>query len=351
MPKDSIIDPEDAAISAGLTYVNDDMPGITRQRSGKGFSYKGPDGRTITNKAERKRLASLAIPPAYVDVWICPDPRGHIQATGRDAKGRKQYRYHPEFRELRDSSKYDRMLDFARGLPQLRAQVDADMSRRGLPVEKVLATIVFLLENTMIRVGNTRYARENKSHGLTTLRMRHVTLDGNQVRFKFKGKSGKEWNLGLRDRRVARIIRAVQEIPGQHLFQYVDDDGTRRQVTSTEVNDYLRQITGRQVTAKDFRTWTGTVLAALALAEYEKADSEAAAKRNVRDAIESVAARLGNTPTICRQCYVHPQIIDAYLADELRLELADTIDDTLTQTDLRPEETQVLRFLKKRLKT
>lgn len=351
MPKDSIIDPEDAAISAGLTYVNDDMPGITRQRSGKGFSYKGPDGRTITDKAERKRLASLAIPPAYVDVWICPDPRGHIQATGRDAKGRKQYRYHPEFRELRDSSKYDRMLDFARGLPQLRAQVDADMSRRGLPVEKVLATIVFLLENTMIRVGNTRYARENKSHGLTTLRMGHVTLDGNQVRFKFKGKSGKEWNLGLRDRRVARIIRAVQEIPGQHLFQYVDDDGTRRQVTSTEVNDYLRQITGRQVTAKDFRTWTGTVLAALALAEYEKADSEAAAKRNVRDAIESVAARLGNTPTICRQCYVHPQIIDAYLADELRLELADTIDDTLTQTDLRPEETQVLRFLKKRLKT
>lgn len=351
MPKDSIIDPEDAAISAGLTYVNDDMPGITRQRSGKGFSYKGPDGRTITDKVERKRLASLAIPPAYVDVWICPDPRGHIQATGRDAKGRKQYRYHPEFRELRDSSKYDRMLDFARGLPQLRAQVDADMSRRGLPVEKVLATIVFLLENTMIRVGNPRYARENKSHGLTTLRMRHVTLDGNQVRFKFKGKSGKEWNLGLRDRRVARIIRAVQEIPGQHLFQYVDDDGTRRQVTSTEVNDYLRQITGRQVTAKDFRTWTGTVLAALALAEYEKADSEAAAKRNVRDAIESVAARLGNTPTICRQCYVHPQIIDAYLADELRLELADTIDDTLTQTDLRPEETQVLRFLKKRLKT
>ncbi|WP_347917670.1 DNA topoisomerase IB [Paracoccus marcusii] len=351
MPKDSIIDPEDAAISAGLTYVNDDMPGITRQRSGKGFSYKGPDGRTITDKAERKRLASLAIPPAYVDVWICPDPRGHIQATGRDAKGRKQYRYHPEFRELRDSSKYDRMLDFARGLPELRAQVDADMSRRGLPVEKVLATIVFLLENTMIRVGNTRYARENKSHGLTTLRMRHVTLDGNQVRFKFKGKSGKEWNLGLRDRRVVRIIRAVQEIPGQHLFQYVDDDGTRRQVTSTEVNDYLRQITGRQVTAKDFRTWTGTVLAALALAEYEKADSEAAAKRNVRDAIESVAARLGNTPTICRQCYVHPQIIDAYLADELRLELADTIDDTLTQTDLRPEETQVLRFLKKRLKT
>ncbi|TJZ87327.1 DNA topoisomerase IB [Paracoccus hibiscisoli] len=351
MPKDSIIDPEDAALSAGLTYVNDDMPGITRRRAGKGFSYKDAQGRTITDRAERKRLAALAIPPAYDDVWICPDPRGHILATGRDAKGRKQYRYHPDFRSLRDSSKYDRMLDFARVLPDLRGRVDADMARRGLPAEKVLATIVFLLENTMIRVGNTRYARENKSHGLTTLRMRHVALEGNQVRFRFKGKSGKEWDLGLRDRRVARIIRAVQDIPGQHLFQYLDEDGTRHRVTSTEVNDYLRAVTGRQITAKDFRTWTGTVLAALALSEYEKADSEAAAKRNVRDAIEAVAARLGNTPTICRQCYVHPQIIAAYLADDLTLDLRDRIDDTLTTAALRPEEEQVLRFLKKRLKT
>lgn len=351
MPKDSIIDPEDAALSAGLTYVNDDMPGITRRRAGKGFSYRDAHGRTITDRAERKRLAALAVPPAYTDVWICPDPRGHILATGRDAKGRKQYRYHPDFRALRDSSKYDRMLDFARVLPDLRGRVDADMARRGLPAEKVLATIVFLLENTMIRVGNTRYARENKSHGLTTLRMRHVALEGNQVRFRFKGKSGKEWDLGLRDRRVARIIRAVQDIPGQHLFQYLDEDGTRRRVTSTEVNDYLRAVTGRQITAKDFRTWTGTVLAALALSEYEKADSEAAAKRNVRDAIEAVAARLGNTPTICRQCYVHPQIIDAYLADDLKLDLRGQIDDTLTTAALRHEEEQVLRFLKKRLKT
>lgn len=350
MPKDSIIDPEDAAESAGLVYVNDDMPGITRQRSGKGFSYRDPAGRTIRDAAERKRLAALAIPPAYTEVWICPDPRGHILATGRDAKGRKQYRYHPAFREMRDSGKYDRMLEFAQILPRLRARVDADMARRGLPPEKVLATIVFLLENTMIRVGNATYARQNKSHGLTTLRNRHVSLEGNQVRFRFKGKSGKEWNLGLRDRRVARIIRAVQEIPGQHLFQYVDEDGTRRQVTSTEVNAYLREVTGRQITAKDFRTWTGTVLAALALVEFEKADSAAAAKRNVRDAIESVAARLGNTPTICRQCYVHPQIIDAYLADELKLELREQIDDTLSEDDLRPEESQVLRFLKRRLK-
>lgn len=350
MPKDSIIDPEDAAESAGLVYVNDDMPGITRQRSGKGFSYRDPASRTIRDAAERKRLAALAIPPAYTEVWICPDPRGHILATGRDAKGRKQYRYHPAFREMRDSGKYDRMLEFAQILPRLRARVDADMARRGLPPEKVLATIVFLLENTMIRVGNATYARQNKSHGLTTLRNRHVSLEGNQVRFRFKGKSGKEWNLGLRDRRVARIIRAVQEIPGQHLFQYVDEDGTRRQVTSTEVNAYLREVTGRQITAKDFRTWTGTVLAALALVEFEKADSAAAAKRNVRDAIESVAARLGNTPTICRQCYVHPQIIDAYLADELKLELREQIDDTLSEDDLRPEESQVLRFLKRRLK-
>lgn len=351
MPKDSIIDPEDAAISAGLTYVNDDMAGITRVRSGKGFSYRDAAGRTITDRAERKRLAALAVPPAYTDVWICPDPRGHIQATGRDAKGRKQYRYHPEFRDIRDGTKYDRMLDFARGLPKLRAQVDADMARRGLPADKVLATVVFLLENTMIRVGNATYAKQNKSHGLTTLRARHVTLDGNTVRFRFKGKSGKEWDLGLRDRRVARIIRAMQDIPGQHLFQYLDQDGTRHQVTSTEVNAYLHRVSGRQITAKDFRTWTGTVLAALALSEYEKADSEAAAKRNIRDAIESVAATLGNTPTICRQCYVHPQIIDAYLADDLKLDLRGQIDDTLTTAALHPDEEQVLRFLKKRLKT
>ena len=351
MPKDSIIDPEDAAESAGLIYVNDDMAGITRIRAGKGFSYRDAKGRTIRDKAERKRLAALAIPPAYEDVWICPDPRGHIQATGRDAKGRKQYRYHPDFREVRDSAKYDRMLDFAKALPKIRAQVDQDMSRRGMPAEKVLATIVYLLEHTMIRVGNSDYVKQNKSHGLTTLRDRHVSFDGNKVRFRFRGKSGKEWDLGLRDRRVARIVRAAQDIPGQHLFQYLDDEGERHQVTSSDVNAYLRDISGRQITAKDFRTWTGTVLAALALAEYEKADSDAAAKRNIRDAIETVAARLGNTPTICRKCYVHPQIIDAYLADELKLELQDSIEDDLNSADLRPEEKQVLRLLKRRLKS
>lgn len=351
MPKDAVIsDPRDAAKEAGLVYVNDDMPGITRQRSGKGFSYRGPDGKTITDKAERARLASLAIPPAYADVWICPDPRGHIQATGRDDKGRKQYRYHPDFRAVRDSAKYDHMLDFAHALPQIRERVDQDMSRRGMPAEKVLATVVHLLENTMIRVGNADYVKQNKSHGLTTLRDRHVKIDGNQVRFRFKGKSGKEWDLGLKDRRVARIVRAAQDIPGQHLFQYLDEDGERQKVTSTEVNAYLREISGQDVTAKDFRTWTGTVLAALALAEYEKCDSQAAAKRNIRDAIERVASRLGNTPTICRKCYIHPQVIDAYLADELKLELREEIEDDLQQSGLRPEERQVLEFLKKRLK-
>ncbi|TBN36773.1 DNA topoisomerase IB [Paracoccus subflavus] len=352
MPKDTAIpDPRDAAKEAGLVYVNDDMPGITRQRSGKGFCYRDPDGHIITDRAERRRLAALGVPPVYTDVWICPDPRGHIQATGRDAKGRKQYRYHPDFRAIRDSAKYDHMLDFAHALPQIRDRVDQDMSRRGLPAEKVLATVVHLMENTMIRVGNADYARQNKSHGLTTLHDRHVTFDGSQVRFRFKGKSGKEWNLGLKDRRVARIVRAAQEIPGQHLFQYLDDDGQRQKVTSTEVNGYLRKISGRDVTAKDFRTWTGTVLAALALAEYETGDSEAAAKRNIREAIERVAARLGNTPTICRKCYVHPEVIDAYLADELKLELRDEIEEDLQQPGLRPEERQVLEFLKKRLKT
>lgn len=353
MPKDqpNLVDPEDAARSAGLLYVSDDQPGITRRRSGKGFSYRDPKGRTITDRAERARLAKLAIPPAYTEVWICPDPRGHIQATGRDARGRKQYRYHPAFREVRDSAKYDHMLEFAAALPALRARVDADMGLRGMPADKVLATVVYLLENTMIRVGNSDYARQNKSHGLTTLRDRHVRFNGSEVRFRFRGKGGKDWDLGIRNRRVARIVRAAQDIPGQHLFQYLDEDGQRREIGSTDVNAYLREVSGRDITAKDFRTWTGTVLAALALSEYEKADSEAAAKANVRDAIEAVAARLGNTPAICRKCYVHPQIIDAYLADELKLELRGKIADNLREPGLRPEERQVLRFLKRRLKT
>lgn len=345
----SIVDPRDAAEGAGLVYVSDAEPGITRRRAGKGFSYRGLDGRPVRDKETLARIRSMAIPPAYADVWICPDPNGHIQATGRDAKGRKQYRYHPRFREVRDGTKYEHMLDFAAALPGLRARVDRDMSLRGMPREKVLATVVHLLETTMIRVGNADYVRQNKSHGLTTLNDRHVKVSGSEMRFRFKGKSGKEWDLGLRDRRVARIVKASQELPGQHLFQYLDEDGERRAVTSGDVNAYLREISGAAITAKDFRTWTGTVLAALALAEYEKADSAAAAKRNVRAAIEQVSARLGNTPTICRKCYVHPQVIDSYLADELVLELQGEIEDELEGTALRPEERVVLDFLKTRL--
>ena len=349
MATGNIVDPQEAAVSAGLVYVSDTEPGITRRRAGKGFSYRDAQGRTVKDQETLDRIRSLAIPPAYTDVWICADPDGHIQATGRDARGRKQYRYHPRFREVRDSTKYERMLDFAAALPALRARVDDDMSRRGMPREKVLATVVHLLETTMIRVGNADYARQNKSHGLTTLNDRHVKVDGSQVRFRFKGKSGKEWNLGIRDRRVARIVKASQDLPGQDLFQYLDEGGERRSVTSGDVNAYLRGISGTDITAKDFRTWTGTVLAALALAEYEKADSAAAAKRNVREAIEQVSARLGNTPTICRKCYVHPQVIDSYLSDDLALEISEEIAEELDEPALRPEERKVLDFLKQRL--
>ena len=349
MATGNIVDPQEAAVSAGLVYVSDTEPGITRRRAGKGFSYRDAQVRTVKDQETLDRIRSLAIPPAYTDVWICADPDGHIQATGRDARGRKQYRYHPRFREVRDSTKYERMLDFAAALPALRARVDEDMGRRGMPREKVLATVVHLLETTMIRVGNADYVKQNKSHGLTTLNDRHVKIEGAQVRFRFKGKSGKEWNLGIRDRRVARIVKASQDLPGQHLFQYLDDEGERRTVTSGDVNAYLREISGTDITAKDFRTWTGTVLAALALAEYEKADSAAAAKRNVREAIEQVSARLGNTPTICRKCYVHPQVIDSYLSDDLALEISEEIEDELDEPALRPEERQVLDFLKQRL--
>ena len=351
MAKDAgtIVDPQDAAESVGLVYTSDSEPGITRRGAGKGFSYRGLDGRPIRDKAVLDRIRALAIPPAYTDVWICPDPDGHIQATGRDARGRKQYRHHPRFREVRDSTKYERMLDFAAALPGLRARVDADMGRRGMPREKVLATVVHLLETTMIRVGNADYARQNKSHGLTTLKGRHVRVQGSEVRFRFKGKSGREWNLGLRDRRVARIVKASQDLPGQRLFQYLDDDDQRRGVTSGDVNDYLRDISGAPITAKDFRTWAGTVLAALALAECGAADCDTAARRNIGVAIEQVAARLGNTPTICRKCYVHPAVIDSYLADELVLDLRQQIADEPDQPGLRPEERMVLTFLRERI--
>jgi len=347
----TIVDPFEAAESAGLVYVSDEEPGIRRRRAGKGFTYVGPDGKPVRDEKTLGRIRKLAIPPAYTDVWVCPLHNGHIQATGRDAKGRKQYRYHPRWREVRDSTKFEHIIDFAKALPAIRARIDADMAKRGLPREKVLATVVHLLENTLIRVGNLDYAKQNKSYGLTTLRDRHVDVDGGALRFEFKGKSGKTWKLQVKDRRIARIVKACQDVPGQHLFQYFDENGERHAVTSSDVNAYLREISGRDITAKDFRTWAGTVLAAMALSEFEVFDSNAKAKKNVRAAIEKVSARLGNTPTICRKCYIHPEVLTCYLEGALPEGVQTQVEAELRDElgSLKPEEAAVLTFLQKRL--
>lgn len=344
-------DPQQAAACAGLTYVSDDMPGIRRRRAGKGFAYRGPDGAAVADEATLARIRKLAIPPAYRDVWICADPDGHIQATGRDARGRKQYRYHPRWTELRDGTKFGQMTAFCRVLPRIRERVEADLSRRGLPREKVLAAVVRLLETTLIRVGNEAYARENKSYGLTTLRDRHARVEGSEIRFEFKGKSGKVWKVALKDRRLARVVRACRDVPGQELFQYLDEEGQRHAVGSGDVNAYLREITGGDFTAKDFRTWAGTVLAAMALQEFESFDTKAKAKRNVTRAIERVSARLGNTVSVCRKSYVHPEVLDAYLdgtlSDLLKSEVEKELRDSLS--GLEAEEAAVLAFLHRRL--
>jgi DNA topoisomerase-1 len=343
-----VADPKDAADSAGLRYVSDARPGIGRKKAGKGFTYAKADGEKVSDAKTLMRIKTLVIPPAWTDVWICPWADGHIQATGRDAKGRKQYKYHELFREARESGKYEHMVAFANVLPDVRTKVAKHMAMRGLPREKVLATVVHLLESTLIRVGNDDYARKNKSYGLTTLRNRHAEVDGSEVKFHFTGKSGKQWSLKLRDRRVAKIIRQCQELPGQELIQYVGEDGKPQDVTSSDVNDYLREISGLEITAKDFRTWAGTVLAAMALHEFEAFDSEAQAKRNLRKAIERVSARLGNTPTICRKCYIHPDVIESYLDGHLALEIKAEVEAELTAgvSGLEPEEAAVLAMLR-----
>jgi DNA topoisomerase-1 len=342
-----------AARSAGLRYVHDYQPGIARRTRGKQFYYTDADGKTIDDDDTLARIKSLVIPPAWSDVWICKHPLGHLQATGRDARGRKQYRYHPRWRALRDESKYERMLNFGKALPAIRRQVDAALKLPGLPREKVLATIVYLLEATMMRIGNEEYARDNKSFGLTTLRDRHVRLDGGKVEFRFRGKSGVHHAVEVHDRRLANIIRRTRDLPGQELFQYLDDDGEPHAVGSADVNEYLQSIAGEDYTAKDFRTWSGTVLAAVALLEYEKYDSEAQAKKNVVQAIESVAKKLGNTPTICRKCYVHPAVIESYLDGTMLKALRRRAQQELQEDlhALRPEEAAVLALLQHRLQT
>ncbi|HEX6032385.1 MAG TPA: hypothetical protein VFY90_13215 [Tepidiformaceae bacterium] len=345
------LDPVESAREAGLRYVNDTMPGIRRKQRRGHFVYLDAQGNRVTDEEDLRRIKSLAIPPAWTDVWICPSPRGHLQATGRDWRGRKQYRYHAKWRQVRDETKFTRMLLFGRALPAIRERVDEDMERPGMPREKVLATVVRLLETTLIRVGNDEYARSNQSFGLTTLRRRHVHVNGSEVEFQFRGKGGKEHTVGLKDRRLARLVKQLRDLPGYELFEYVDDEGNRRTVDSGHVNDYLREISGEDFTAKDFRTWAATVLAAVALQEIEGFDSQAQGKKNVVRAVESVAARLGNTPAICRKSYIHPAIFEAYLEGAMLEALCERADGKLSNSlkHLDPEEVAVLALLQYRL--
>jgi len=345
------VDPVIAARAAGLRYANDRLPGIGRKQSGKAFRYVDPEGRPMRDRETLARIKSLAIPPAWTDVWICPSPLGHLQATGRDQKRRKQYRYHPRWRMVRDETKYGRMVAFGQALPRIREQTDHELALPGLPRSKVLAAVVRLLELSLIRVGNDEYARSNRSYGLTTMRNRHVEVESSSIRFKFRGKSGVAHEIDIEDRRLARIVGRCQDLPGQELFEYIDNDGTVQDVDSGAVNEYLREITGQDFTAKDFRTWAGTVLAALALQEFEAFDSQTQAKKNVVRAIESVAERLGKTPSVCCKCYVHPMVLDAYLdgsmIEILRRRAKEEMDES--HGDLRPEEAAVMALLQNRL--
>ena len=345
--------PESAHYAAlkGLRYVTDSKPGITRKAAGKHFAFYDVSGNKIVDADEIARIRKLAIPPAYKNVWICPKANGHLQATGIDAKGRKQYRYHPEWRIVKDGAKFNHILSFGEALPIIRAAADKHMSQRGLTREKVLATVVMLLEKTMIRVGNAEYARKNESYGLTTLQEKHVDVTAGTIKFEFKGKSGKIWKLKITDRRIANIVRRCEELHGQELFCFKDNDGVLHDITSGDVNDYLREITGADFTAKDFRTWAGTMLAAMALQEYEAYDSAAQAKKNVVNAIEHVAKNLGNTPSVCRKSYIHPEILNSYLDGSFAKQIALNISATLKQKydRLTDEEILVLAFLKKRI--
>ena len=355
-----------SAKAAGLRYVYDNKPGISRKRHGSGFRYVDPEGRPVRDAETLGRIKSLVIPPAWTNVWICPAANGHLQATGRDARDRKQGRYHPHWREVRDEHKYEHMMHFGQALPQIRARVEHDLARPGLSRTKVLATIVSLLEATFIRIGNPEYAKENHSYGLTTMRRKHVEIHGSTVTFHFKGKSGVEHTIDVNNRRLARIVKSCRDIPGYELFEYLDEEGHPHTIGSSDVNDYLHEITQQHFTAKDFRTWAGTLLACVTLSGFEACETEAQLKKNVVQAIASVAKRLGNTPSVCRKCYVHPAVVEAYLAGALT-ELAATaavvgasalepegeISDSKETRDLihalRPEESALMHMLQKQL--
>jgi DNA topoisomerase I len=340
-----------SAEAAGLCYVTDEMPGIRRRRHGRGFSYLDPDGRLLRDPEMLKRFRALVIPPAWTEVWICPVANGHLQVTARDARGRKQYRYHPSFRQQRDGIKFDRMIAFSDVLLAIRQRVEHDIALADLPREKVMATVVWLLERTLIRIGSNEYAKANKSFGLTTLRQRHVQVLGARLRFDFRGKSGVVHSVAVTDRRVARIVQRCQELPGQELFQYVDDAGARQSVQAEDVNQYLQEIAGRDVTAKDFRTWAGTMLTAESLRAMGPAASKRQAERNVVEAIDRTAARLGNTRSVCRKYYIHPALIEAYLEGAVLppLPKATWRERHLDAAPLRRHESEVLQFLKARL--
>ena len=338
-----------AATRAGLRYVTDGFAGISRRRSGKGWSYYDPAGALIVDPVTRKRLNALAIPPAWTNVWICPDPDGHIQVTARDARGRKQYHYHTSYREARDQSKFRRMLEFSEILPALRERVERDLRAGELTRRQLLSTVVRLLDRTLIRVGNDEYARENHSYGLTTLRRKHVEVKGTLLRFSFRGKSGVEHSVAINDLRLARIVQRCQDLPGQILFQYLDAFGKRKPVSSDDVNDYLREVSGRDITAKDFRTWGGTMVAAVALRTMGPAVSRREADRNIVRALDAVAERLGNTRAVCRKYYVHPALLSAYLlgltAPHAPVPKMHNTHHELSHAAQRRDELVVLNFL------
>jgi DNA topoisomerase I len=337
----------EAAEEAGLVYASDFEPGIRRVRQGKGFAYRDPQGKPVTDPATLDRIRNLAIPPAWKDVWICTRPRGHLQATGRDARGRKQNRYHARWHKVRDANKFARLVGFARALPRIRRRVNRDLKQPGLTREKVVATIVRLLEMTFARIGNEEYVRQNGSFGLTTLRDRHVKIKGSTVRFVFKGKSGREIEVGVTNRRVARVVKRCEELPGQMLFQYIDADGERRTVTSDDVNQYLRETSGEDYTAKDFRTWAATVLATCELRDAVRFESDTEAKHNVVTAIDNVARKLGHTRAVCRSSYIHPMVIDTYLDGSLESVLS--VVAGRTHPNLKADEAAVVALLKQKL--